>query len=35
MTFAFKPATRENVALLIGLAVGTGSGCAFLPRPGW
>jgi hypothetical protein len=26
MTFAFKPATRENVALLIGLAGGTGSG---------
>ena len=26
MTFSFKPATRENVALLIGLAGGTGSG---------
>lgn len=29
MTFTFKPAVRENVALLIGLAGGTGSGKTF------
>ena len=29
MTFQFKPAIRENVGLLIGLAGGTGSGKTF------
>lgn len=29
MTFSFRPATRENVALLIGLSGGTGSGKTF------
>jgi hypothetical protein len=29
MTFSFRPATRENVGLLIGLAGGTGSGKTF------
>lgn len=29
MTFAFRPAVRENVSLLIGLAGGTGSGKTF------
>ena len=29
MTFEFRPAVRENVPLLIGLAGGTGSGKTF------
>ena len=29
MTFTFRPARRENVALLIGLAAGTGGGKTF------